>query len=303
MASRHKFLIVLPLVLLVFIPAVTSSQNKAPDQTTHDHIMMMVTVGNRSGLVKGLKREAFTVIDEKIVRPIEFFEDEDSAISVGILVDHSGSMRTGVTRISEGLTKLFLLGNQNNEYFLMSFSNATKLVMDWSFGRDIVSRKIEITEGKGDTRFYDSTIEALEKFRTAMYSKRVLIVIGDGVDTRSKRSFKELRDLLRNSDITLYVVGILDIIADSGLGVAAQTILDELSFTTGGMSFYPKNRKEIDNAFLQIADELHHRYRIGFRRDSNDPPGKWRHLKIKVNAPDAPGSGKLWVRTREGYSR
>lgn len=253
MASLPKFSVVITLACLAFTSAAnTSIQNQTSDQT--DRVMLNVTVWNRSGFVKGLNREVFSVSDEKTEKHIEFFENQDLPLSVGILIDNSTSMQPRVERIAEGLTEFVRLSNQDNEYFFLAFSDAPKLALDWASSQYILSRKIDIKPGKSKTALYDSCIIASEKFRGAKFSRRVLVLISDGQDSSSLRTFKELREVLGSSDITLYAIGLLggsDI--GSSLGMEGQGILDELSEISGGASFYPKNRKEMSSAFTQIA--------------------------------------------------
>lgn len=287
MASLPKVSIVVTLVCLAFTSAAnTSSQNQASDRADRDRVMLNVTVWNRTGFVKGLNREAFSVSDEKTEKPIEFFENQDVPLSVGILIDNSTSMQPRVERIAEGLTEFVRLGHQDNEYFFLSFSDAPKLALDWASSQHILSRKIDIKPGKGKTALYDSGIIAIEKLREAKFSRRILVLISDGQDSSSLRTFKELRESLGRSDLTLYAIGVLggaDI--GSSLGMEGQGVLDELAYISGGASFYPKNRKEMSFAFTQIASELRHLHRIGFRRDPNNPPNKWRRLKVKITPP------------------
>ena len=302
MPSLCKALIFVSVIALVINP-LHGSQNPAQDD--HNLIMISVVVWNRSGLTKGLKREVFTVMDEKVVRPIEFFDDTDTPVSMGILVDSSGSIQASKQKlISEELRALLTSGHPDNEYFLMSFSGTRKLLSDWGAANDILGRKFDIEEPKRGTALYDTVFAAIEKLQNRQRSRRSLLLISDGQDNSSRRTFKELRDALRDADLTLYVVGMLsDSDVGSSLGVEGQGILDELSETTGGAASYPTNRKELRTAFSTIANELHHHYRLGFRPDKSDAPNKWRRLKIKVTIPpnSPPELKNLSVRARYGY--
>lgn len=266
--------------------------------------MMSVVVSTRSGLAEGLKLKSFTVIDEKTLRPIEFFDDADTPVSVGIVIDSSSSQTAKLKLISEELSQFFRNSHSDNEYFLMSFSGTRKLLADWGEGSDILARKFDVEAPKGGTALYDSVFAAIEKLQIRQRSRRALLLISDGQDNASRLTFKELRNALRDADVTLHVVGMLsDIDVGSSLGVEGKSILDELSATTGGATFYPKNRKELKGAFSTIAGELRHQYRLGFRPDKTDAPNKWRRIKVRVTpSPTAPPEFKnLSVRARDGY--
>ncbi len=272
---------------------------------------MSVVVRTRSGLAKGLKRESFTVTDEKALRPIEFFDDADTPVNIGILVDNSGSMQASLLGgsskqklIGDELRQFLAGGHPDNQYFVMSFNKSQKLLADWSTAHDLVARRFDIEEPKLGTALYDAFLAAVEKLHSRPSAKRALVLLSDGQDTSSRRTFKEVRNALRNADVTVYAVGMLsgsDV--GSSLGIEGQGVLDELSETTGGRGFYPQNKKELKIMFSLIASELHHQYRLGFRPDKSDVPSKWRRIKVKVTpSPTAPPEFKnLEVRARYGY--
>ena len=313
MPSLCKALIFVSVIALVITPlhinSLHGSQN--PPQDDNQLIMISVVVWNRSGLTKGLKREVFTVMDEKVVRPIESFDDTDSPVSIGILVDNSGSMQAsllgGASKqkvLGEELRSLLASGHPDNEYFLMSFSKTHKLLADWGTANDMLARTFDLEEPKHDTALYDTFFAALEKLQRGRRSRRALVLISDGQDNLSRRTFKEVRNALRDTDVMLYAIGIMGASdVGSSLGMEGQGILDELSETTGGGSSYPASRKELRTAFSTIANELHHHYRLGFRPEKSDAPNKWRRLKIKVTIPPNPPPElkNLSVRARYGY--
>ncbi|HEX6188933.1 MAG TPA: VWA domain-containing protein [Pyrinomonadaceae bacterium] len=308
MPSLCQALIFVSVIVLVISP-LHASQNTPEDNK--DLIMMSVVVWNRSGLTKGLKREVFTVMDEKVVRPIEFFDDADTPVSIGILVDNSGSMQASLLggaskqKVLGEELKLFLTtGHPDNEYFLMSFSKTPKLLADWSRANDMLARTFDVEEPKHDTALYDTVFLALEKIHSGQRKRRALVLLSDGQDNLSRHTFKEVRNALRATDVTLYVIGIMGASdVGSSLGMEGQGILDELSETTGGAASYPTSRKELTKAFSTIGGELHHHYRLGFRPDKSDGPNKWRRLKIKVTVPPNPPPElkNLSVRGRYGY--
>ena len=308
MPSLCKALIFASVIFLVINP-LHAHQNTPEDNK--NLIMMSVVVRTRSGLAKGLKRESFTVTDEKALRPIEFFDDADTPVSIGILLDNSESMHPSLWRVTskqsllgDELKHLLTSGHLDNEYFLMSFNKTPRLLADWSTGNDMLARTFDIEQPKHDTALYDTFFAALEKLQGARRSRRALVLVSDGQDNLSRRTFREVRNALRDTDVTLYAIGIMGASdVGSSLGMEGQGVLDELSETTGGRGFYPQNKKELTVMFSLIASELHHQYRLGFRPDKSDVPNKWRRIKVKVTpSPTAPPEfKKLSVRARYGY--
>jgi len=288
---------------------VSSASGQERPSAPNKPIMMTVTVWNKKGhYVKDLRREAFNITDEKTERPIEYFENGDTPASIGILIDTSGSMylsQIGRAKpVADALAEFLVLGHANNEYFLMSFDKTSRLLADWSTGRTILSKKADIEEKKGSTAMYDACFAAIEKLRTANTSRRVLLLISDGQDNFSKHTFKELRKLLSDSDVTFYAIGVIgpsDL--GSSLGIEGHAVLDELTEITGGKAFVVQEKRDMKGAASVIAEELSHQYRIGFLPEQTGVSNKWRRLKIKVTPPpdSPPEFRKLSVRTRPGY--
>ena len=143
-------------------------------------------------------------------------------------------------------------------------------------------------------------ISALKKCNAAAHPKRALLLISDGQDNNSRYTFNELRRLLKESDVTLYGIGILSgSDAGSSMGMEGQGILDELASVSGGKAFFPRSAAEMDDIFEQIALELRHQYSIGYKPDNFVNDGRWHKVKVKVTPPR--GLPKLFVRTKEGY--
>ena len=133
-----------------------------------------------------------------------------------------------------------------------------------------------------------------------VHPKRALLLISDGQDNNSRYTFTELRKLLKESDVTLYGIGILSgSDAGSSMGMEGQGTLDELANVSGGKAFFPRSAAEMDDIFEQIALELRHQYSIGYRPPNFVSNGKWHRIKVKVTPPR--GLPRLFVRSKEGY--
>ncbi len=129
-------------------------------------------------------------------------------------------------------------------------------------------------------------ISALKKCSADRIPKRALLLISDGQDNNSRYTFNELRKLLKESDVTLYGIGILSgSDAGSAMGMEGQGILDELAGVSGGKAFFPRSAAEMDDIFEQIALELRHQYSIGYKPETFANDGKWHRVKVKVTPP------------------
>lgn len=190
-------------LFLLLLAALTLSvgAQQSPPIAGGELSILTVTVRNGAGnYVMGVPREAFEITDEKASRPIEFFENTDTPVSIGILIDTSGSMQLFENReiarpgpIGETISRFLELSNASNEYFLMAFDKTPRFLTDWTSGQALLAQKTDIARQGNDTSFYDACFAAIEKLQTSHYSKRALILITDGVDNISRHTFKQLR--------------------------------------------------------------------------------------------------------------
>jgi Ca-activated chloride channel homolog len=307
MAQRHKLLV----TLCLFIPILSLAFDSPPEvdaQNKDELVRMTVAVWNRDGFVKGLGRDAFQITDGKIVRNVEFFEADDGPVSIGILVDITESMNSPYLRKSpnpseDAIPSFLKRGHPDNEYFFATFDKSIHFVTDWTVAEDLLSRTTDIKQAKGYTAFYDACFAALEKMRSAHTSRRVLVLISDGLDNFSRKTFDQLRTELRRDDVVIYTVNLGKLIEGSSDVTDSHKILDELTEITGGRAFYRQSQKAVLEAFSMISDELQTQYRIGFRPSQMGAPGQWHRVKVKVVRPlNAPREfQKLTWRTRQGY--
>jgi Ca-activated chloride channel homolog len=270
--------------------------------TNTDLITLTVTVTDTYGrYVSGLSKSAFTVFDNKTQQEISHFSDDDSPVSVGVIFDLSGSMSGDkVKRARDALAKFIQTSHDSDEYFLIAFNSRAQLLLDKTRDGNSVLNKLTFVETKSQTALYDACYLGIEKVQRGTHRKRALLLISDGQDNDSRYTFNELRKLLKESDVTLYAVGILSgSDAGSSLGMEGQGILDELSGVSGGKAFFPRSSAEMDDIFEQIALELRHQYSIGYKPESFINDGKWHRVKVKVTPPR--GLPRLFVRAKEGY--
>lgn len=267
-----------------------------------DLITLTVTVTDTYGrYVSGLNKNAFTILDEKQPQDITFFSDDDAPVSVGVIFDVSGSMSGDkIKRAREALSKFIQTSHESDEYFLIAFNSRAQLLLDKNRDGNAVLDKLTFVETHGQTALYDAVYLGVEKVQRGTHPKRALLVISDGQDNSSRYTFDNLRRLLKESDVTVYGIGILSgNDAGSSLGMEGQGILDELSGVSGGKAFFPRSGVEMDDIFEQIALELRHQYSIGYKPLNFTRDGKWRRIKVKVTPPR--GLPRLFVRSKEGY--
>ena len=270
--------------------------------TNTDLITLTVTVTDTYGrYVSGLSKSAFSILDNKAPQEITHFSDDDSPVSVGVIFDVSGSMSGDkVRRARDALSKFIQTSHDSDEYFLIAFNSRAQLLLDKTRDGDSILNKLTFVETKSQTALYDACYLGVEKVQRGQHQKRALLLISDGQDNNSRYTFKELQKLLKESDVTLYAIGILSgNDAGSSLGMEGQGILDELAGVSGGKAFFPRSAAEMDDIFEQIALELRHQYSIGYKPETFVNDGKWHRVKVRVTPPR--GLPRLFVRAKEGY--
>jgi Ca-activated chloride channel family protein len=249
--------------------------------------------------VSGLTKKHFTVYDDKDEQEITFFSDDDAPVSVGIIFDVSGSMSGDkIRRARMALSRFIETSKDTDEYFLIGFNSRAQLLLDRTRDGDAVISKLTFVEPKSNTALYDACYLGVEKVTRGTHKKRALLVISDGQDNNSRYTFKDLRRLVKESDIVMYSVGIVGGGGDS-LDFAGQAILEELSGVSGGKAFFPSTSSDMDDIFERIALELRHQYAIAYRPKNFTPDGRWHKIKVKVTPPR--GMPRLTVRSKEGY--
>ena len=273
-----------------------------PIKVKTDLVTLTLTVTDLYGrYVSGLDKKAFTVIDNNQEQEITYFSDSDAPISIGIVFDVSGSMsREKIAKSRRALEKFINTSHPSDEYSLISFNDRAKLLLDRTRDGESLLQKLTLVETKGNTALYDAVYLGVERVMRGTRQKKALLVISDGQDNSSRYNFSEVRRTMKESDVVIYAVGILDG-RDSGSmeGMQGQAFLDELASVTGGKSFYPQTDIELDEIFERIALELRHQYSIGYTPKDFAPDGKWHKVKTKVKPPR--GLPRLTVRSREGY--
>ena len=303
-------------LILVFmvVTAVTSAQETQPTPPTQgsesdsdirietDLVTLTLTVTDYYGrYVSGLTKEHFNIFDNKKKQNITFFSDTDAPVSIGVLFDVSGSMSGDkILKAKNALSRFINTSHPRDEYYLIAFNKRAQLLMDRTRDGEAVLNKLTLVKPKHNTALYDAVYLGVDRVASGAHQKKALLIISDGQDNASRYSFKEVRRLMKESDVVIYSVGIMDG-RDSGsmLGLQGQAFLDELASVTGGKSFYPNTAVEMDEIFERIALELRHQYSIGYTPDDFEPNGKWRKVKVKVKPPR--GLPRLTVRSREGY--
>ena len=278
----------------------TAKSDDGPLVLDRDLVTVSVTVSDPYGrFVTGLDKSHFEIFDDKIKQEIVFFNDDDSPLTLGIVYDVSGSMTAKMSRSIHALRRFVETSHSEDEFFLVTFNHRAQLTRDFTMSGETVVNSLTLVNTDGRTALYDATFIGIEKARQGRHDKKALLIISDGQDNNSRYTFSELRDLVRESDVQLYAIGIVDLVRDHELGAYGESVLEELARSTGGRAFFPSSEEELVEVCTQLALELRHQYSLGFYPTSAVRDGRWHKIKVKVDPP--PGLPRLAVRAKEGY--
>jgi Ca-activated chloride channel homolog len=264
-----------------------------------DLVVLHVTVlYRRKGYIAGLPQDAFTVYEDGQPQPVTFFKNEDTPVTVGLVIDNSGSMqskRDGV--IAAGLA-FARSSNPDDEMFTVNFNEfvSTGLPNGVGFTSDVTALHSALGRigANGRTAIYDAIAFALDHLDGGTRQKRVLIVVSDGSDNASRVTFETVMAQAQSSNAVIYTVGLFERY-DSD---ANPKVLKALASSTGGQAFFPDDPADARHVLERIASDIRSGYTIGYTPTNSERDGKYRRIRVLVRAP---GHGAVTVHTRPGY--
>jgi Ca-activated chloride channel family protein len=264
-------------------------------------VFVTVTVSDKSGrCATSLTGDDFVVSDGKAVEITSF--EAAGPTSIGIALDVSSSVlgrnKSQMTFITEMLSYLVEGSGQSGQHFVYIFGGTPELLSDWARGANVVAEKlgnIDFSRKRQGSALYDTCYAAIDKLRRGAPTRRVLIVVSDGEDSSSERKAGELRKILKESDVVVYSIGLINTL-DDPLAVFNREIFEEFESISAGDSFFPTSLVEVNQAFETIVSEMRCQYRIGFKPSFRD--GKWHSIKVKLSGE---AKKNFSVRSRDEY--
>ncbi|HEY7446166.1 MAG TPA: VWA domain-containing protein [Vicinamibacterales bacterium] len=259
-------------------------------------VVLHATVKNAHGeLVTDLGQEAFTVYDNGRRQKIEMFRREDIPVSLGLLIDNSGSMRALRAKVEAAALACVRASHPQDEVFVLNFGDKPQLDVPLTSDVRLLEAGITRVDSIGGTAMRDAVdVGTGYLASSATKERKVLLVITDGKDNASLASLDAIRKQAQQREITVYAIGLFNQDGQAGAG-GARDELNELTDSTGGAAHYPSSLEDIDAVALAIAREIRNQYTIAFNR-TDRLDGSYRKLRVDVR-----GRGRLVVRARAGY--
>lgn len=267
-----------------------------------DEVVLNATVLDDHGrVVNDLKQENFHVFEDGVPQTIAAFQHQDIPVSMGILVDNSGSMRDKRQAVNSAALDLVKASNPQDEAFIVNFSDEAFIDQDFTSDLNKLRDGLAHIDSKGGTALYDAVVASADQLaKNAKRLKQVLLIVTDGEDNASSLNLEQtIRRIQDLEGPVVYSIGLL--FGDSGGGREAhraRRALQMLSNETGGISYFPHSLAEVDEICAEVARDIRNQYTIGYH--STNPASKGGYRLVNVQA-SAPGHSKLNVRTKRGY--
>jgi Ca-activated chloride channel homolog len=263
-----------------------------------DEVLLHATVvDDRQHLVTNLTRNDFHVFEDGKPQAIISFHHEDIPVSMGIVIDNSGSMREKRAKVNQAALNLVRYSNPGDEVFVVNFND--EYYLDQDFTNDLLKLKeaLEKIDAKGGTALYEAVVASADHLaKDARLERKVLFVVTDGEDNASRESLEEaIKQLQSENGPQVYTIGLL---GDEEHPHRAKRALEIIAQRTGGIAFFPRTLDEVDDISKQIAHDIRNQYIIGYKPTNPKSTGGFRQIKVEAKAK---GHGKLTVRTKSGY--
>jgi len=333
----HPLLAALAVVAAVAVSVTAQSSDGFRFRSGVELVNVTATVSDDTGrFVSGLEKDDFTVYDDGVRQEVTYFSNDRVPVSLGILLDVSGSMTSDKLATAKAAIDRFIfdLLGKDDELFFMEFANHPRLTQQWTRDRRMISRAVDRATASGGTAMYDANADAIPFASAGENRKKAILVISDGNDSNSNTSVSELRQLIRESEVMVYALGVDGTSRGSSSGrvspppvqipspfpfpiprgrrpafpqitggvfnrnVNGERVngeaLHQITDDTGGRTEIVRGFDGLEAATARIADELSKQYYLGYA-SNGDKDGRWHAIRVEVR------DRRLTVRARRGY--
>ncbi len=265
-----------------------------------NEVVLNCTVVTQKGkLVDDLTRNEVRVWEDDVPQTINSFQHQDVPVSMGILVDNSGSMRDKRAAVNAAALNLVKLSNPKDAAFIVNFSDKAYLDQDFTSNIADLERGLSHIDTRNTTALYDAVAASADLLsHNAKHPKQVLLIITDGADNASRLSLQQaIRRVQSLEGPVVYSIGLL--FGDSKEEARrAKSSLETLSNETGGLAYFPASLQDVDEVAQDVARDIRDQYTIGYHSTKDASLGGYRRVRVEATSPKL---GRLIVRTRKGY--
>ncbi len=270
-----------------------------------DMVALHVTVTDDKGqFVSDLQADNFRVFEDKIEQKVSVFSRTDIPVTMGLVIDNSGSMREKRAQVNAAALTFVKTSNPQDEAFVVNFNDEYYLDTNEDFTSDPqeLNEALSRIDTRGSTALYDALVGSLDHLKKGHKDKKVLLVITDGDDDASRLTLEQTMKAAEQSDAAIYAIGVFsddDRKNEKRMVRHSKKVLAEIAEATGGLAFFPDNLDEVEQVCTDVARDIRNQYTIGYYPSNTTKDGTFRSVLVQLVPPH--GRGKLAARTRTGY--
>jgi Ca-activated chloride channel homolog len=266
-------------------------------------VLVPVSVTDPSNrYVLGLEKQDFHLFEDNVPQTITHFSSEDAPLSIGLLVDTSGSMGAKLDTSRRAVVEFLKTLNASDEAFLVEFSDQAQLAVSLTSNPGEIQNKLTSVTSGGLTALLDAVHVGLQEMKRAKNPRKALLIISDGGDNNSRFTAIQIEDLVREADVQIYAMGVFEPVLSFGLGAAEMSgpkLLSEIADQTGGRALAATNLRDLPGIAERIGIELRNQYVLAYSPANKNRDGKYRKVQVKLDQPKALPA--LKARWRLGY--
>ncbi len=284
---------------LLFV-AILSAQKIVVDTTL---IVVPVTVTDpMNRFVLGLDKPDFSVFEDGKEQKITHFSGEDAPLSVGILVDTSGSMDFKMETSRRAVSEFLKTMNAQDEAFLIEFNDHPQVAQEFTHEMNAIEDRMTSLRPGGLTALLDAIDLGVSEMKKAKNPRKALVVVSDGGDNHSRYTASDIKDVVKEADTQIYAMGVFEPVLLPQMPseeVSGPKLLAQIADQTGGRAFGASDFSQLPAIAEKIAIELRNQYVLAYSPSNGARDGKYRHIEVRMHRPK--GLPELKARWRLGY--
>jgi Ca-activated chloride channel family protein len=311
------FLIIAPTLLHAQDPPPPASQLPVGEKKSREFtinvdvnlVVLHATVLDKKGrMINDLRQDNFRVYEDGVPQKLSVFSHADIPVTMGIVIDDSGSMRDKRSAVNAAALTFVKTSNPQDQVFVVNFNDVYYLDTPGDFASNLEELKaaLDKIDSRGGTALYDALYASLDHLKIGNRDKKVLLVVTDGEDNASRYTLEELTRYAQKSNAVVYTIGVLGAeepgglfkIKRSGTRRAAK-VLEKLAEITGGEAYFPKSLDEVEATCVQVARDIRNQYTLAYYPTNTKKDGTYRTVRVDATSPRS--RDRLQVRTRTGY--
>ncbi|MGH9397279.1 MAG: VWA domain-containing protein [Terriglobia bacterium] len=291
-------------------PAVEKENGQYVLHANTNLVVLHATVVNNKGqMIDDLGKNDFRVYENSVLQKLAVFSHADVPVTMGIVIDDSGSMRDKRPSVNAAALTFVKTSNPHDQVFVVNFNDVYYVDTPGDFAANTqqLEAALDKIDSRGGTALYDAVVASLDHLKLGNRDKKVLLVITDGDDNASRYTFPNLIRYAEKSNAVIYAIGLLGGQNDSG-GLFhihsggdrhAAKVLKDMAQSTGGRAFFPKSLAQVDEICQHIAHEIRDQYTLAYYPTNTARDGTFRQVRVEAFVADS--HKRLTVRTRPGY--